>query len=639
MTTTSSYEKKWLIKSDQKISGPFSYEQIEDQLRKKQISVIDEIRDMEKRWSFIREVPELKTLVENIRMELDSSSDLTQTVQTRAHQETLSITKNEMTVSQTGEESTKDRLNGDEPEDDAQSAEINEVNESTFERAVTDQEKVSSILDRSRNMSSGENAIDIDFKEKNFATKAAQLKPQLSRFGAVADYNVQKEVRTDKSKVFITFFIIVAIFAASYFGYVYNKQEQALKAEAESVNQIRRFAINKNDQKVIEAYTKAPLALQRRVLADLINYFPLLQNSGVSANDEFIQRFKLENNLNNVKKSLLDMFLFHRSMSMKDFESAKKYLLSAKDADPTSEIVLENEAIFLLQMEKYKEALEAFTQLAKREDKKGRWFLGLLMAKYKIGKFEIEEIQDQQEALGMFLNTRADFKRELLLFQIFLSKKEHNNTYLMRLVREYINAPTQFAVNFRADPLIWMRGYDYKILDSVFKEILEKNPEKQKQKVLDLEPLRGVFLAAYALETGNYSEVDNFLKSAIVPANDADKVNINFQYLMIQGRKMEALAVLKTSGVDNLHVFSHLLLFKALFESKNLRDMNPDFYNQSLDYLRRENQDFLSTYARFILISRPTSPEERNKLREFLEVELVLNGEFTPFLEAKGELN
>ena len=95
MTTTSSYEKKWLIKSDQKITGPFSYEQIEEQLRKKQVSVIDEIRDMEKRWSFIREVPELKTLVENIRSEVDNSNELTQTVQTRAHQETLSITKKE----------------------------------------------------------------------------------------------------------------------------------------------------------------------------------------------------------------------------------------------------------------------------------------------------------------------------------------------------------------------------------------------------------------------------------------------------------------------------------------------------------------------------------------------------------------
>ena len=67
------------------------------------------------------------------------------------------------------------------------------------------------------------------------------------------------------------------------------------------------------------------------------------------------------------------MFLFHRSMSMKDFEAARRYLLSAKDSDPTSEIVLENEAIYLLQMEKYKEAYDAFNALTKREDKKGRW--------------------------------------------------------------------------------------------------------------------------------------------------------------------------------------------------------------------------------------------------------------------------
>lgn len=616
MTTTPSYEKKWLIKTDQKITGPFSYEQIEEQLRKKQISVIDEIRDMEKRWSFIREVPELKDLVENIRSEMDSSSELTQTVQTRAHQETHSIAKKDFTEIQEILPTPK-----------------NESTEVTRKQRPLDQGKVSSVLEQAKVTWSSENAIDVDFKENNVPPKAVQQqqKSQISRFGAAADYNVQKEVKNDISRIIVVFSIVAAIGLGSYFGYVYNKQQQAQKADTEVVNQIRRNAINKHNQKVIESFTKATPILQHRVLGELINYFPLLQNNGVSANDEFISRFKLENNLSNVKKSLLDMFLFHRSMSMKDFEAARRYLLSAKDSDPSSEIVLENEAIYLLQMEKYKDAYEAFSHLTKREDKKGRWFYGQLLSQYKLGEFF--NIQDQQELLGKFLNTRTDFKRELLMFQIYLSKKEHNKNYFMRSIRDYIDSPTQFSAHFRVDPLIWIRGYDYKILDNIYLQI------QQKQKGLDLERLLPIFVATYSLESEKYTEVDNFLKSSTVSMADPDKININFQYLMIQGRKMEALAVIKSSGVDNLNLYSHLLLFKFLFENRNFRDLNPDYYNRSLEILKLENQDFLSTYAKFILGSKPSTVEEKNKLREFLEIELVLNGEFIPFLEAKGDLN
>ena len=132
MTTTSSYEKKWLIKTDQKITGPFSYEQIEEQLRKKQISVIDEIRDMEKRWSFVREVPELKALVESIRSEMDSNSELTQTVQTRTHQDTISITKKEITIPAENRPTPK--------------IENNEIKEQN----TIDQGKVSNILEQTK---------------------------------------------------------------------------------------------------------------------------------------------------------------------------------------------------------------------------------------------------------------------------------------------------------------------------------------------------------------------------------------------------------------------------------------------------------------------------------------------------------
>ena len=75
-------KNKWLIKSDYKILEPYSYEQVEDLIMKKQISLIDEIRDMDLRWSYVREVADFRPLVEAVREEIDKKSDLTQTIQT-----------------------------------------------------------------------------------------------------------------------------------------------------------------------------------------------------------------------------------------------------------------------------------------------------------------------------------------------------------------------------------------------------------------------------------------------------------------------------------------------------------------------------------------------------------------------------
>ena len=48
-------EKKWIIKSENQILGPYNFDQIVDLIRKGQISLIDEIRDPETRWLYIRE--------------------------------------------------------------------------------------------------------------------------------------------------------------------------------------------------------------------------------------------------------------------------------------------------------------------------------------------------------------------------------------------------------------------------------------------------------------------------------------------------------------------------------------------------------------------------------------------------------
>ena len=106
-TMNSEYEKKWIVKSDSKILGPFSVEFIEELLYKRQISLIDEVRDMDQRWMYIREVPQFKQLVENVRIELDKKSEETKTIQALTDTETgqRTATRTEAVVLESAEAS------------------------------------------------------------------------------------------------------------------------------------------------------------------------------------------------------------------------------------------------------------------------------------------------------------------------------------------------------------------------------------------------------------------------------------------------------------------------------------------------------------------------------------------------------
>ena len=74
-------DKKWIVKSENRILGPYTFEQVENLIFKKQISLIDEIRDHQTRWLYIRENPEFKKVIDDVRAQIDAKSDATKTLQ------------------------------------------------------------------------------------------------------------------------------------------------------------------------------------------------------------------------------------------------------------------------------------------------------------------------------------------------------------------------------------------------------------------------------------------------------------------------------------------------------------------------------------------------------------------------------
>lgn len=88
MSQYAQQDKVWLIKSSGKILGPYSTDEMKFLLERRKISIIDEVRNPEMRWGFIRENPNFEEVISTLRDQEAHSIDQT----TEAGQRTRTIT-------------------------------------------------------------------------------------------------------------------------------------------------------------------------------------------------------------------------------------------------------------------------------------------------------------------------------------------------------------------------------------------------------------------------------------------------------------------------------------------------------------------------------------------------------------------
>jgi hypothetical protein len=70
---------EWIVKTSGRVIGPYSTEQLKVELLKRHISVIDEIKKPKGRWTFLREHPELSSLLDEVRRQLELIKEDTKT--------------------------------------------------------------------------------------------------------------------------------------------------------------------------------------------------------------------------------------------------------------------------------------------------------------------------------------------------------------------------------------------------------------------------------------------------------------------------------------------------------------------------------------------------------------------------------
>ncbi len=575
-------EKKWLVKSENKILGPYHFDQIEDLLKKKQISLIDEIRDMDTRWLYIRENPSFKKVVDEIRRELENKMDSTKTYQSSTKPETSAVTNT------TG--NTANKTNFDLPqftEVDVQEASV--VNE-THE----------------------ENSQNQNYFENPTQRERAKI------YGLPQDQLFQNKVQTSKTRYLIYLFAFITLAVGAGYSFVYYQKRSVRIQEEALMAQVRKFEFFGYNQKAVALYAKLPEYNQRKVLPEILSLYPILESEQLT-NVKEIERIRTNSDLNVEQKTTIQIIYFLAALQNQNMQAASEALIKARSLQPASAIVLENRALLDLKNSEFKNSFDGFVNLYKTE-KNGRYLVGALQALAGLTtEQKSQAIPLLSQSIESHTSTYYDFKKELLLGQMALARWIKNEILFKVSWDQFLNTPTQFANLFTRPTLLPLQIYQWK----------------------DLEEYKITVRTALNAEDSVLFEIHNYLEGAQVSAankyaennlpkikDKAVKQQLRLLILNSQGRKNEILALEKTNQLNMSSEINHLLLVINKLEVNPQADISTH-----LSFFKERQLVF---YHHWIKLMQILKSKQIDRIRPFLREHLITVNNFIPVTEARS---
>lgn len=581
---TSKSDKKWLIKSENKILGPYSFEQIEDLLLKKQISLIDEVRDTSTRWLYLRENIELKKTIDAVRIKLDAKSESTKAIHTN--------------ISQIGTQTAGENMQATQTSTD----QYTDVSLNVQEASIVS-ETASEVITRAHG--------SFDQVERN-------------KSGKVKSYAFQNDYKTqERTALFSKKFLFGILFASVFSGlvifsyFVYNKHNQQ-QLEQESIAQIKKYKLLGLDQKAVESFSALSSQLQKKYLIDVIELFPLLESAGlVQIKDIDTVERAMDLQLEDKVNLLLARFWFY--MQTQNLDLAQNQIVKAKTLQPSNSLVIENEAILNLKTGKYRKAIDAFSKLYSKEQL-GRYVVGALQGLSGLSQAERAKANPEIEKLvDRHVATKYDFKKELLLAQMAFAKLDDNNILFKLSWKQFLNTPVQLQAQFKKPMLLAPFSYLWKDLDP-YKVIV-------RQGLSQVEDIQ--FQVHDYLESAQLSAAVDFVEknlNAITDTQTKAQVNLLIDYSL--GKRHEIISLDKADLLDKKSELNHLILALNKIEIQ----VEPSIEND-IEFFKTNNIKFYDQWVRLsLLMKKKTVPD----IKLFLKNNFLAESDFILVHEARG---
>ena len=578
-------DRKWMIKSENKVLGPYSYDQIEDLLKKKQISLIDEVRDMDTRWMYIREAEALKAIVEEIREELARVDDHTKTYQTRTSQ---GFTKTGTITQELQVENTNHQM-------------PTFTNVSVEDAEFTEEE-----------------LIPVAPAAKPVQTQV--LKAKTTQYVSSADPVVNSKLR-ERSK--LTLMILISILLAVIViagGSQFYQNKEKKKQEQQSIASIRKYSLYGLESKVVEIFGNMSPELQRQILPEIIPMIPKLDSVGYINGAQTINNLKSNPGVSDQRKALLDIVQFIQALQDQDLKKARESLIRAKDLDPSSELIKENDAILSYYEGKFDQAAKAFTELF-QTSKKGRWLFGVAVSELSkpTANSEMESLLNHE--ISLYTDTHIDFKKELLLVNLLLEKRLNREERFNNDYKSFTAMPLNFRQKFQIPLSVFGGIYSMFTIRPIFEKLKPFLPAAQKM----------VIETHMKLELGEVSAAQTLFTSYNALIEDpAERANLRLQIDYALKDFSSVIAQEKTLDIEKFNTASHYVLMLAKQRSKEAStSLIDDGIAKHVNYLRTE-KNVLGLWAQLLTIQEPS------KKISFVQANSGAGEDFIPFLEVKG---
>ncbi len=577
MLTDKSSVGKWIVKSENKILGPFSYDQIEDLIRKKQISLIDEVRDSYTRWLYVRENPEFKDIVETTRKELDSKLESTKTFQSVSKSEEMAKTKTDVSAQFKDEASN-----------------IQDI--SVVKEIVQTQKE-----DR-----------------KQFSQDESKKREKVTLYGLQTDTAVQQKVSSSGKNVLIGLVMLLFVGLGSAAAYYYYQKSNQSKQEETWSQQIKKYKFLGLEQKAVEIFGRLPAENQKKMLPQVIELLPLLETNGVIRMSE-IETLKTTDGLSIEQRVSLQLVQYWLAMQAQNYDTAQEFIVKAAAIQPSSSLVKENDALVQLKKNQFKKAFDIYYELYKIESS-GRYLFGMVLAVKGLTTAERAKfIPEISQLIEKYTFVYYDYKKELLLAQLYFSKLDKNEKLYEATWKQFVDTPCQLSSLFKKPLLLAPNSYQWKDLGEYIK-LVQSYLTTEESVLFETHQLieSSQISLASQYNTQNAAKLkDNFMKQ-----------QLNMLIFHFQSRTADITALEKTNQLDMKSELTQVILALDKLEDNPNADVSK--------HLQFFTSNQMSFYHDWISLVQTTKIGNLDAIKAFTRNHFLTVNNFVPALEAKS---
>lgn len=579
-----STEKNWLVKSSTRILGPFTLVEIAEQLRTNQVSIIDEVRQPEGRWSYIRESNLFMDIVKNIREQQDSHSEQTMT-QSIAHH----------TMTRTDSIPMADEL------------------------TPTPVPLLDLVTPPGRDVKDVTPAFSKPVTKNTGATAAAKS------YGVSGDSRLQDKIRK-KSNVLRWSILGIAMALALGVSIMLTQKNQSRSMGHEDlITQALRYKSLGLYEKSLEAYQRAIRLKEPEVEAQVQMATVLISEDRQS----LLGRRILERALaqeNRSRSEIVDAYMGIAVSYMMDgdLKQAEETLQKAIGHEPFNISALLNLAIIQLKKGNYSEAMRDFDAIYRKSPSSVLALFGKAMAGVELAKrtAEVGFLSQLVADIKAMVQKTGYLRQELLLFLVYAQSLRGDVDGVNGAVVQFLTEMPGQARNYIHPLQVEWRFTQWDYLEKYCAEAYrQRNPHAE------LKALRSICL----MEVNRDADALKTLQEALAEApKDPYILLTQASYLSKMGRLPEALGILKMPELSQIPV-KNLLVGDICILTQDV----PCAQNA---YTRIYNKNKKSAPALYGLAWVMTRKNNRPLAYDYVRAGLQAEPNYLPLLELRDQL-